>query len=336
MRTSDQAPQVDGFQRHFSLEEFRANMRARLKDVEIPALHGQHEQLVELIVRLYGEVRKLQKETPDPDSVASLRGTLQDLKSYATRHFQEEEAFMHRINYPGVAAHVEAHRVFVKTLLDLEARIWRESISFVVDLLHLVVGWLFQHINQLDMGYARFSKGGESPKACTEASPHVVSAASSGMGSDSSKAGRELSFRESMRLRLRKTGIDSFDREHLELMNRIVHINTLAGKLTLRPPTSRDWEEIDQAVAFLLGYCSTHFSGEEAWMAEVGYPKRAEHAREHHRLLIRLKELAGRLTQDRNVYFIVDMNLFVTEWFLTHTIRSDALYGEFARSRKLV
>ncbi|MBF0260986.1 MAG: hemerythrin family protein [Magnetococcales bacterium] len=335
MHTSDQAPQGDGFQRHFSLEEFRANMRARLKDVEIPALHGQHEQLVELIVRLYGEVRTLQKETPDTDSVASLRGTLQELKSYATRHFQEEEAFMHRINYPGVTAHCEAHRVFVKSLLDLEARIWRESISFVVDLLHLVVGWLFQHINQLDMGYARFSKGGVLPKGVTEPRASPALQGSSGIGPASGQTGREISFRESMLLRLRKTGIDPFDQEHVELMNRIVHINTLTKRLTSRPPTPKDWAEIDQAVEFLMAYTRYHFSGEEAWMNKVGYPKRGEHAQEHQRLLARLKELVERLTQERNVYFIVDMNLFVTEWFLTHTVRADSLYGEFAKSRKL-
>ncbi|MBF0418369.1 MAG: hemerythrin family protein, partial [Magnetococcales bacterium] len=156
---------AEGFQRQYTLDDFRGNLRVRLKNVEIPELHAQHEQLVELIVRLYGEVRKLQKETPNEQSIASLRTTLQELKSYASRHFREEETFMTRIRYPGMNAHLEAHRQFVQSLLALEARLWQESISFVVDLLHLVVEWLFAHINQMDMGYALFAKSATHPKS---------------------------------------------------------------------------------------------------------------------------------------------------------------------------
>ncbi|MEO5347112.1 MAG: bacteriohemerythrin [Magnetococcus sp. YQC-9] len=333
------ARELDGFQRRFSLEDFRESMRIRLKNVAIPALHAQHENLVELIVKLYAEVRKLQRDPPGSESLASLRTTLDELKNYATRHFQEEEAFMRKIQYPGFEPHRQAHQLFVKSVLDLEARIWQESVSYVIDLLHLVVGWLFQHINQLDMAYARFSRGEHSSQDFTELhTPPALKVArsSSSDSKTSSKKSEQAEFRDLLRQRMRKTGIERFDQEHLELMNRILRINQLTEKLASRKPTPKDWEEVDQANEFLFGYCRSHFLAEESWMDEIDYPKRTEHAQEHRRLLTRLKELSARLVEERNIYFIVDMNLFVTEWFLTHSVRLDLQYAEYARAKNLL
>ncbi|MEO5347425.1 MAG: hemerythrin domain-containing protein [Magnetococcus sp. YQC-9] len=320
----------------FTLEDFRRSIHARLKNVTIPAMHAQHEQLVELMVPLYAEVRKLQKGAPDSESVTSLRHTLRELKEYAKRHFQEEEAFMSRIHYPHLAAHADAHQVFVKSLLDLEARIWQESIVYVVDLFHLVIGWLFQHINQMDMDYARFSNGGnkDQPSCRPMASPVTQNTLRALGKSMDDKSEHDLAaLRNSLRQRLRKTGIEQFDQEHMELMNRIIGVNILTEKLISRRPSDEDWTEIDRAIEFLFRYCRYHFSSEEAWMKKIDFPGLANHAFKHQQILNRLKELSVQLIQERKVQFIVDMNLFVTEWFLTHTNRTDLQYAEFVQGK---
>ncbi|MBF0340316.1 MAG: hemerythrin family protein [Magnetococcales bacterium] len=325
---------TEGFQREFSIEDFRANMHARLRDVSIPLLHAQHKRLVEIMVLLYAEVKRLQKDAPTQESHTSLRATLDELKNYATRHFQEEEGFMQKMQFPGFAAHQEAHRVFVRSVLSLENRIWQESVSYVIDLLHLVVGWLFQHINQMDMAYARYSRGERSGLASSEL--HTPPALKNpGPTVDGSQKSQLAAFRDSLRARLRMTGLERIDKQHQELLNRILHFSVLTEKLSIRKPTDKDWQEIDGAMEFLFAYCRYHFKEEEGWMQKIGYPKLSIHTREHQRLLSRLKELAGKLTEERSIFFIVDLNFFLSEWFLTHTLRSDFLYVEFMSNQPL-
>ncbi|MBF0214470.1 MAG: bacteriohemerythrin [Magnetococcales bacterium] len=330
----------DGFQRNFTVDDFRHTLEARLRDVGIPSLHSQHQRLVELIVLLYAEVRTLQKETPREENLASLRNTLDALKEYALRHFQEEERFMQSIQFPDFQAHQSAHHLFVKTLLNLETRMWHDSISYVVDLLHLVVGWLFQHINQLDMVYARFSKGEKltsTHNLFQASSPvHTIPTTTRAEKPEENTPERKLiQLRENMSRKLFLTGIGEIDRQHMDLMNKITEINVLAERLTTRKPIPQDWSMIDQDVAFLHRYCDTHFITEEAWMRKIGYPKLPIHMREHETLLTRLKGLAQKISQERNVFFIVDLHFFMSEWFFTHTIRSDALYVEYAKSQHI-
>ncbi|MBF0153804.1 MAG: hemerythrin domain-containing protein [Magnetococcales bacterium] len=339
MATDSTSTSKDGFLRVFSLEDFRQTMYARLRDVGIPALHGQHVGLVEIMVSLYGEVKKLQKAAPGKEDLVTLRRAIDELKSYATRHFQEEEAYMKNMEFPAVHSHIAAHQAFVGGLLEVENRIWKESVSYVIDLLHLIVGWLFEHINQMDMVYARFSRGEKvTVPPLARSAPVALPAqpkAPDGKTPDGRKSASQAEFRDSLRRRLRMTGIAPIDKEHQQLLERIIDLNLLVEELSLRKPTAKDWQVIDRAIHFLHNYGRDHFRGEEAWMRNVGYPGLAVHADEHKRLLTRLQDLAAKLAKDRQVLYIVDMNFFLVEWLLTHTVRSDFLYVEFAKSRNI-
>lgn len=70
-------------------------------------------------------------------------------KSYALRHFAEEEAFMRRIGYPGYLDHKRLHdRMKLETLPELE-RLLRESnfsTEMVQRFIGVCTGWLTGHI----------------------------------------------------------------------------------------------------------------------------------------------------------------------------------------------
>ncbi|MEO5372526.1 MAG: hemerythrin family protein [Magnetococcus sp. DMHC-1] len=290
------------------------------------------------MVSLYGEVRKLQKGVPSEKQPASLRATVDELKRYATNHFREEEAFMKQTGFPDLPGHIVSHEAFVKSLLEVEHRMWNESISYVIELQHLIVGWLFEHINLMDMAYARFSRGETLVTIpLVKTSPVAVKtspASSRTESADAAKSSQEA-FRKSLRSRLRMTGITKIDREHQQLLENIINLNLLVEELSKRKPMTRDWQKIDQAIDFLLSYGRDHFKGEEAWMKGIGYPQLAIHADEHNRLLDRLQKLVPKLAKDRQVLYVVDMNFFLVEWLLTHTNRTDILYVEYAKTSNI-
>ncbi|MBF0190866.1 MAG: hemerythrin domain-containing protein [Magnetococcales bacterium] len=325
----------DDLQRDVSLDTFRSNLLGRLRDIGIPGLHGQHTQLVEIMVVLYAQMRRLQKKAPDPQDLDALREAILALKRYAIQHFHDEEGFMETLRFPDLHAHRQAHQVFIQSLLTLEQRIWQESVSYIVDLMHLVIGWLFQHINQMDMAYARFARGERVALSSTELHlpPALRRDDAHGPQADA-EARSQVAMRETMLRHLIATGIAEIDQEHVDLMNIVVGIRLLAGRLSTHKPTPLDWSGIDHAIAFLLTYCRDHFAGEEAWMRKIGYPKLAAHIQEHQGLLTRVKALVNQLVCDRSIGLIVDLHFFLYEWFLSHTVRSDGLFVEFASSQK--
>ncbi|MBF0427112.1 MAG: hemerythrin domain-containing protein [Magnetococcales bacterium] len=330
----------ESFSRVLTPEDFRRSMLARLRNVGIPTLHDHHKDLVEIMVLLYAEVKRLQHAAPGKEDHAALRRAIDRLKDYANQCFREEEKRMREAHFPGIQAHLDAHHSFIDALLEVEGRLWRESATYVVDLLHLVVGWLFDHVNLLDMTFARFTRG----EKVADASPEVRAAAKpadpdaiwpagkGGVHGSSSHA----TFRDSLRGRLRMTGIETIDREHQQLLELVIDLNTLIEGLAHRKPTARDWQTIDQAIAFMHAYGVNHFRGEEAFMRDINYPDLNTHTGEHKRLLERLHDLTGKLAADRRVSFVVDLNFFLVEWLLTHTVRSDYNFAVFARDKGLV
>ncbi|MBF0423478.1 MAG: hemerythrin family protein [Magnetococcales bacterium] len=328
---------TNGFQRIFTVEDFRKNMLGRLRDIGIPDLHQEHIRLVEIMVELYAEVKKLQKETPGQQDMDNLRKVIEELKGYATEHFKHEISFMTSIKFPELAAHQAAHQLFVEQLLLTEKRLWQESISYAVELMHMVVGWLFEHINQVDTRYVRFSRGEQlRPTTPLPRKPTSPSRSSGPVQSARPRGKTTQDFRDSLHNRLIKTGILKFDQEHLNLLNRIIDTNLMVEELYSRQPNPSDWKKIDETISALTDYCHSHFRGEEAWMSKINYPRLDQHVSEHQQLQKRLQEIALKLKDDRQVYYVVDFNFFLMEWLMTHTSRSDLLYAEYAKKNKLL
>lgn len=321
----------DGFLRVYTVEDFRANMNARLRNIGLPDLHKEHVRLVEIMVELYAEVRKLQKASPGQEDKVTLRTVIDELKSYAAKHFANEEKFMAEITFPGLAQHKEAHKLFVAKLLEIETRMWKQSISYVVDLLHLLVGWLFEHINQMDMAYVRFHRG-----ETVKIAPNVTPSKQPPPRKPATTIGKNpKDYRNALQDRLRPTGISQFDRDHRKLVDLINDLSIIAESLYTRKPTPSDWQKIDQALQDLTSFARSHFMAEEMWMKKVGYPLLDNHTEQHRHLQNRLRELTTKLTEERQVTFIVDINFFLVEWLMTHTGKSDLDYGAFAKKHTI-
>lgn len=88
-------------------------------------------------------------------------------------------------------------------------------------------------------------------------------------------------------------------------------------------------ETMLQLLEQLQHYTLAHFSEEEAFMLETGYPKLAEHQQSHLMFVERIKiEKAAVIAGG---YLSLDLIYFLQKWLADHILVADRLYAEHAQ-----
>jgi methyl-accepting chemotaxis protein len=113
------------------------------------AIDEDHRRLMDLVNAVYRKVK-------EGVSSEQLTGPAEDLRRYAQTHFKEEEAFMARIDYPGLAAHTRQHTQFLERLRDLGDIRAKEGDSAAMHLMGLLGNWWESHIREQDAKVAEF------------------------------------------------------------------------------------------------------------------------------------------------------------------------------------
>ncbi len=102
----------------------------------------QHQMLFELIDQI--------KEVPfDPEILIRL-------KFYAEHHFILEEAYMHRLEYPHIDAHIDAHNRFREELYAMMETDPATHESLQVSLSDFLYKWLKLHVLGIDKQLEEF------------------------------------------------------------------------------------------------------------------------------------------------------------------------------------
>lgn len=111
----------------------------------------QHQKLVDIVNELYD---------------AFLAGTaneklgeiLKSLNDYTVYHFETEEQFMQKYNYPQTDAHKETHEKLIDNITEFYAKHSSGDISVTYDVMNFLRQWLVEHIQKEDMQFADFLK----------------------------------------------------------------------------------------------------------------------------------------------------------------------------------
>lgn len=85
------------------------------------------------------------------DAYDEIIGILQELKEYSKRHFKNEEDYMERIHYKGLAVQQRAHESFIDRIgsIDMDA-IDGDPKVYLESLIEFLLGWLINHILYTD------------------------------------------------------------------------------------------------------------------------------------------------------------------------------------------
>lgn len=120
-------------------------------------------------------------------------------------------------------------------------------------------------------------------------------------------------------------GIKRIDEQHKHLL----HIaNGLINAIAL----GRDRKTLQNVFRKLREYTVFHFNSEEAYMEEVRYEKRAQHASEHRELKEQVKQYQRHLYLDEELTPQA-VRAFIKKWLLNHILQSDMELGEFVTKR---
>ncbi|NLN05158.1 MAG: hemerythrin family protein [Clostridiaceae bacterium] len=121
--------------------------------VGVEMIDDQHKSIFEKANDLF----EAGKQGKAKEVIAEMFDFLDD---YTKKHFSDEEAYMIKINYPGLPQQKEAHRRFIEELAKLKEE-YQESggnIVLVIKANQFVVTWLTRHIANMDKQIGIFAK----------------------------------------------------------------------------------------------------------------------------------------------------------------------------------
>jgi hemerythrin len=134
--------------------------------IGIEEIDQQHQGFFAASHQLYEAILNCDAKQAVIDAVAFMR-------SYAETHFDAEEAFMRRHDYPDIADHLMQHAAFMRHLDALEGdlRTFGPSQELADRALEMTQEWLIEHIADEDILYALHVKAGalgDKPAGVTE------------------------------------------------------------------------------------------------------------------------------------------------------------------------
>lgn len=112
----------------------------------IAAMDREHQQIV-------ATMNKLHALSSGRAPVAALRAAVDDLVAITQTHFADEEAYMARIGFPGLAAHQQIHRTLLAKVLAHRAAFQRSGV-LTDEFFAFLKTWLKAHICGIDVKYS--------------------------------------------------------------------------------------------------------------------------------------------------------------------------------------
>lgn len=117
--------------------------------VNVKEIDDQHKKLIDLINKLYDEMKK-------GHGKEALSGVLKELVDYTKYHFQAEEKLLSKHNFPHLAAHKKEHEELTKKVEEINEKIASGKMVISSNVLTFLKDWLNNHILVEDKGYSKY------------------------------------------------------------------------------------------------------------------------------------------------------------------------------------
>jgi len=126
-----------------------------------------------------------------------------------------------------------------------------------------------------------------------------------------------------------RTGIRVIDEDHKMLFS---IINNLIDETTTENPTM--YREISSLLEALLTYVNSHFTREERFLEQFGYPDIIAHRRTHDTLRNQLHEIVNDFKNDPESINLNQLSTFLTKWLSDHILKTDMDYVPYLTGEK--
>lgn len=122
-------------------------------NIGVPELDAQHRDLIRMINAILESLKKGSQE----EAVDKL---LIQLREYTVHHFNSEEKYMERIEYPDLNRHRQIHKQLKDRVKFLQSARFRKERVEWSEMKELLLGWLINHILHEDYKIAQYVKSG--------------------------------------------------------------------------------------------------------------------------------------------------------------------------------
>ena len=117
----------------------------------IEIIDDQHRELFRIVDRLRRMVAGGMARTQVEDAIV-------DLVACSEQHFATEEAYMAKMDFPDLEAHITEHHAMLGSLQDLLAKFRESEQAMALVVPTFMEGWLRHHISDGDFGFVSFLK----------------------------------------------------------------------------------------------------------------------------------------------------------------------------------
>jgi hemerythrin len=131
--------------------------------IGIQTIDEQHE---ELFHRVSNFIASLQGEGQWEEKLAKVKETMEFMQSYVVTHFDYEEAYQRKINYPEHEQHSKIHEDFKREVREYAMNFEKEGYSeeAVQKLAGKLMAWLINHVVATDLMMAAYISDKEANK----------------------------------------------------------------------------------------------------------------------------------------------------------------------------
>ena len=113
-------------------------------------LDSHHQQLFTLLNSIYENVMSSQQ-------LDCVLPKFEELSEYTNHHFNEEEQYMRKRNFPEINDHIAMPREFTKTINELRESYHDNDLEVARELIVVLGEWLLHHVLKEDRKYSLLS-----------------------------------------------------------------------------------------------------------------------------------------------------------------------------------
>lgn len=126
-------------------------------EVGVELIDSQHK---ELFSRLSTFIQIVQSEDDWDSKLEKVKETLEFLKEYVVYHFDDEEAYQERINYPDIEEHKKIHEEFKSEINDYVDLLEKGGFTQekIQELSARLMTWLIMHVGRVDQKLGEYAK----------------------------------------------------------------------------------------------------------------------------------------------------------------------------------
>ncbi len=123
-------------------------------------------------------------------------------------------------------------------------------------------------------------------------------------------------------------GEDSIDKQHQQLL---AEINTLLDAILNR----HSEDKVEDTIRFLDDYIDKHFSYEEQYMSEIGYPDREAHIAMHREFTKKYNNFKSELKATGvTSELAMEVQSYMGQWWMSHIKKEDKKYHLYIIARE--